>query len=393
VQTSPSGGAGSRSSVGAGLGSTVLRVVVELAIAAIALGLIAWVAIANQQWFDRHFLPAFFVSRRTYVLIESIGRAAAAIVGLALLLFVRPRLGRFVARNPLLVINAIVAVALACLASELILSQLHLHAAEQEPFGQEPRRRIDAHLGWTFVPSRAATHLEDGRMVEYAFDANGYRVRHAGEAVDLNAPSILFTGESTIVGEGLTWEESIPAQVGAMVGVQPANLAVSAYATDQAYMRLQAELPRFRQPIAVVMVFTPTLFDRNMDSDRPHLGPGLKWQPRVDRSRLLDIIRLLVRYRKEDTIERGIATTREVLHAATDLARSRGAAPLVVVPQFAPEQPDEAALRHRVLDGSDLPIVRIELDGTWRIPGDGHPDARAAHAIAEAIAARLRRSG
>jgi hypothetical protein len=49
-------------------------------------------------------------------------------------------------------------------------------------------------------------------------------------------------------------------------------------------------------------------------------------------------------------------------------------------------------LRHRILDDSGLPVVRVELDGRWRIPSDRHPDARAAHAIAEAIATRLHRS-
>jgi hypothetical protein len=351
--------------------------------------LVAWAYIADQDWFDRHFLPAFFVSRQTYVLIESIGRAGAATIGLALLFVIRPRAGRFASRSPLLVVNGVAAIALAGVASEMILEQLHRHAAAQEPLGQEPRRRVDPRLGWRFVPSRVATHLESGRTIEYAFDDHGYRVRHAGDQVDGNTRSILFSGESMIVGEGLMWEESIPAQVGAMLGIQAANLAVSAYATDQAYMRLQMELPRFRHPIAVVTVFTPTLFDRNMDDDRPHLGPSLVWQPPRKRSRLLEILRLLVRYRRMATIEQGIGITRDVLHATTELARSRGAVPLIVVPQFAPEQPDEAALRHRILDHSDLPIVRVELNGTWRIAGDGHPDARAAHAIAEAIAARL----
>jgi len=364
-------------------------VVVELAIALIGVMFVAWAYVADQDWFDRHFLPAYFVPRHTYVLIESIGRAAAAAIGLALLFMIRPRAGRFASRNPLLVVNGVAAIVLACVASETILEQLHLHAAAQEPFGQEPRRRIDPRLGWTFVPSRAAMHLESGRMIEYAFDDHGYRVRHAGDQVDAEARSILFCGESMIVGEGLTWDESIPAQVGAMLGIQPANLAVSAYATDQAYMRLQMELPRFRQPIAVVSVFTPTLFDRNMDDDRPHLGPSLVWQPPRKRSRLLEILRLLVRYRRMGTIEQGIAITRDVLRATTELARSRGAVPLIVVPQFAPEQPDEEALRHRILDNIDLPIVRVELNGSWRIAGDGHPDARAAQAIAAAIAARL----
>ena len=57
---------------------------------------------------------------------------------------------------------------------------------------------------------------------------------------------MLFTGESVMFGKGLTWEESIPAQVGAMLGKQSANLAVDGYGNDQAYLRVQAELPRFR---------------------------------------------------------------------------------------------------------------------------------------------------
>ena len=140
----------------------------------------------------------------------------------------------------------------------------------------------------------------------------------------------------------------------------------------------------------MVALFTPTLFDRNMDDDRPHLGRGLVWLPPAERWRLLTVLRLVVRYRKVDTIERGIAVTREVLLAMSGLARSRGAVPLIVVPQFMPEQPDEGALRHRIFDDSGLPVVRVELDGRWRIPGDGHPDARAARAIAGAVAARLR---
>jgi len=366
-----------------------VRLVVELACAAIGVVLIAWAILANQQWFDRHFLPAFFVSRRQYVFYESVGRVAAAAVGLLLMFVARPRVGRFVARNTLLVCNAIGAVVLAFVVSEAVLAQLHAHAAAQEPSGQEPKRRLDPRLGWTFVPSRAATHLENGRPIEYAFDAAGYRVARLDEPVDPERPTILFTGESMMVGEGLTWDESVPAQVGAMLGLQSANLAVSAYATDQAYLRLRAELPRFRQPVAVVMLFAPAVFDRNLDDDRPHLGPNLEWQGPVQRPRMLEILRLLVRYRKPETIDRGVAVTREVLRAAIDLTRSRDAVPLIVVPQFAPEQADERALRQRVLDNADFPIVPVELDGDWRLPGDRHPDARAARAIASQIAARL----
>jgi hypothetical protein len=369
--------------------TAVLSRATEAAVVAAGATMIGWAAIADQRWFDVHFLPAFFVSREAYVLVQSVSRLAAAALGGILIFVVRPRDGRFVARRGGEALRVALAVVLAVVASEVILRQRHLHAAQEEPEGREPRRRLDPRLGWTFVPSRAARHPEGGRVVEYAFDANGYRVRRLEEPVDPDRPTLVFIGESMMVGEGLLYDETVPAQTSAMLGIQSANLAVSAYASDQAYLRLVAELPRFRQPVAVVALFTPTLFDRNMDSDRPHLGPGLVWLPTVDRWRLHEILRLVVRYRYAGTIDRGIAVTREVLRATADAARARGATPLIVVPQFLPEPPDEQALRHRILDDAHLPVVRVELDGRWRISGDGHPDARAAHAIAAAIAANL----
>mgnify|MGYP003575830666 CR=1 FL=1 len=370
----------------------VLRIAVELTLALLGSALVAWAIVANQQWFDHHFLPAFFVSRDAYIGWESLGRIGAAIVGAAMALVLRPRIGRFVANNAALTVNTLLAVLMAMVVSEVTLAYVHRHAAAEEPAGHEPRRRRDPHMGWTFAPSRVVRQMEGGRIIEYAFDRSGYRVRRLDEPVDTDRPTIVFTGESMIVGEGLTWDESVPARTGAALGIQTANIAVSAYANDQAFMRLRSELPRFRQPVAVVSIFTPTLFDRNMDDDRPHLGPGLVWLPATERWRLLEILRLLVRYRREATIERGVAVTQEVLRATCDLARERGASPLIVVPQFMPEEPAERAVRQRVLDGTGLPIVRVELDGRWRIPGDGHPDARAAHAIAAAITIRLQAS-
>jgi len=221
-------------------------------------------------------------------------------------------------------------------------------------------------------------------------DSAGYRVRRVDEPVDPDLPTIVFTGESTMFGEEMTWQESIPAQTGAIMGMQSANLAVSGFASDQAYLRLQAELPRFRRPVAVVTLFTSTLFDRNLNDERPHLGPGLIWLPAAHHWRLTTIGKFLVPYRSEETIEGGITVTREVLQATIELARARGAIPIIVVPQFTPEDPTEQTLRRRILDEAGLSYVWVELDQNWRIPHEGHPDPRAAKAIAVAIAARLR---
>jgi hypothetical protein len=191
-------------------------------------------------------------------------------------------------------------------------------------------------------------------------------------------------------GEGLTYAESIPAQVGAMMGIQTANLAVHGYGSDQAYLRLQTELPHFRRPVAVVSLFMTALFGRNLDQDRPHLGPGLVWLPAEQRPRLSSLAKLIVPYRADTTVERGVRVTQNVLRATSELARAHGATPLLVVLQFGHEERPEEVLRRRILDDARIPYVLIDIDSSWRLPGDRHPNARAAHAIAAAIVTELR---
>ena len=190
-------------------------------------------------------------------------------------------------------------------------------------------------------------------------------------------------------GEGLTWQESVPAQVGAILGMQTANLAVHGYGNDQAYLRLQTEIPNFRRPVAVVSLFMTALFGRNLDQDRPHLGPGLVWLPAQHGSRLASFGKLFVPYRADATVQRGVKVTREVFRATSELARAQGATPLLVVLQFGNEEPPEQVLRRQILDDAGFPYMVIEIDPAWRLPWNRHPDARAARAIAVAIAAEL----
>jgi hypothetical protein len=98
-------------------------------------------------------------------------------------------------------------------------------------------------------------------------------------------------------------------------------------------------------------------------------------------------------YRSSAAIERGISVTREALRATVELARARGAVPIILVPEFMPEDPTEQVLRRRILEETRLPYVQVRLDASWHVPGDSHPDSRAAHAMAVAIAARLQGRG
>jgi hypothetical protein len=366
------------------------RVIVEITFASLGTALLACALVANQRFLDRHFVPSFFLPRHWYVVLETFGRIVMGILGTFLVLVARPRAARFAARAPARALHIVIPVIFALGASELALHYVHLRPAEWLSSNDEPRRIPDPRLGWTWAPARTGHKTIAGRVIDYAIDPAGYRVSRLDEPVDPELPTILFTGESVMFGEGLTWQESVPGQVGAMMGIQTANLAVHGYGNDQAYLRLQTELPHFRRPVAVVSLFMTALFGRNLDEDRPHLGSSLVWQPAQQRSRLASLAKLLVPYRADATVERGVTMTRGVFRATSELAKARGAVPLLVVLQFGHEEPAEQALRRRIIDDTGLPYILVEIDSAWRLSWDRHPNARAAHAIAVAIATELR---
>jgi hypothetical protein len=360
---------------------------VEIVAAVIGSALIVAAVAARQSWLDRHFLPSFFMPRHWYVWIETVVRGAVATAGAALLLG-RSRLGHLVMRAPIMTLQVVVAAVLAIATSELALRWIQLQPTGWLLREEEPLRQDDPQLGWVLAPARTGCTTVGGRALEYAIDAAGYRVRRVDQPADPERPTIVFAGESVMFGEGLVWEESIPAQVSAMLGIQGANLAVHGYSTDQIYLRLARELPRFRRPTAVVSIFMTELFGRNLDRDRPHLGPGLAWYSAEHKSRLMSLAGLLVPYRGDITVERGIRVTREAFMAIVELARRRGATPLVIVPQFGAEDEIQRTIRQRIL-GDDIPSVLVSLDPDWRLTWDRHPNPHAAHVIATAVAARL----
>jgi hypothetical protein len=369
------------------------RWIAEALVAVLGAGLVAAALYANQAWFDRHFIPVFFLSRKLYVLGETFARLMMAGLGLVIALVVRPVVGRMVARNSPAALatgalGVLVALVLATVVSELALRARFSRATEEAPANAEPLRRRDARLGWVFVPSRVGHVVVAGRPIDYAFDASGYRVPSLAKPVDLSQPSILFSGESIITGFGLSWGESIPARVGSALGLQSANLSVFAYADDQAYMRLMAELPRFAHPKAVVMLFSPGLVFRDFDDDRPHLDTNGVWRPAVQRPRLIALLRFFVPYHSRQALDAKVAQVHAELAASVQAAHARGAAALIVVPHFGPEDATETALRERILAG--LPYVIVTLDPRLRLPKDPHPNTEGARLIAAAITERLR---
>jgi hypothetical protein len=355
----------------------------------IGLVLVAAATAASQPWLDRHFLPSFLVSRVWFVRIEIAVRVTAGLIGVGLIAFARPIATRL---KPIPWIPILGAIVLALVMSEVVLDRVQLRPAEWRAEAEEPRRQPDSRLGWVFAPARSA-HAANrgGQTIEYVFDTHGYRVHHVGDEIDLTRPSNLFVGESIMFGDGLPYDASVPAQVQTSMHIQSINAAVYGYSADQTYLRLEEELHRVRHPVAVVALFMTELFGRNLDDDRPHLGMGLRWMPAQQHNRLLTLAGLLVPFRRAQTIETGIAVTRDVMRALVDISRAHGAIPLVVVPTIGPETEPQRVLRTRIFEGSGVPYLLIELDPSWHIPWDHHPDARASHVIAERISDRLRR--
>jgi len=357
-----------------------------------ALALFAVAALIGPAWMERHFLPEFFHPRAIQLHKLANVRIACVVAGLVLLWPLSPWLGRLAARKPprelaLDIAPTLVAIVLALIAAEVLLQRLPWFAEHEVPGQREPLRRRDPVMGWAYVPNRVGRGELGGRMIDYAIDPAGHRVRAAGDAVDYAAPTILFVGESIIGGHGLTYDETIPAQTGARLGLQPANLAVGGFATDQMYLRLKAEWPRYRQPRALVILFMPSLFHRNLDTDRPHLTPELAWRPPSDALRLFQLAHRVVPYRTDADIADAVAMTRRALSAMVDMARAKGAVPVILVPQLTPETAEERAIEGRAL--TDLPVVQVNVDPTWRVPNNRHPDARAAARIADAVAVYL----
>lgn len=364
----------------------------EIATATLGGGLILLAVLANRAWLDQHVLPHIFLQQNEQLLWWLAERALALLAGLLLLFPLRRRIGRLVRAGEggelaLQLGLAVGSVLVALLVSEIVLRTAGWARVERWAASEEPLRRPDPLLGWVNVPGRIGFEHFGGRLIRYDMDGAGRRVADLHRELDPNRPSILFVGESIMEGFRLDWPETAAARTEAATGLQSVNLAVNGYGTDQELMRLRQELPRFARPVAVVALFAPTLLERSLDPGRPHLDAGLNWHAARPSWRLHLVTRNLLLYHSTAAIDQAIAATRASLVGIVAAARERRAAALIVVPEFEAEQPAERRIRERVLAG--LPYVCVAIDPRWRIPGDGHPNARGNDAMSRAIVTAL----
>jgi hypothetical protein len=174
--------------------------------------------------------------------------------------------------------------------------------------------------------------------------------------------------------------------------VQAVDLGVDGYASDQAYLRLADELPRYSHVVAVVTLFFPRLIDRvawvdhprlSFEGDEPRvaLGPPSFWTD----LRIARIAREVWPGHDQAALE----LTERVLHETARLADARGARALFLAVHTGPSlPPDDQAIVDKLLVRAGLDTLQLSFEP---LADRVHPNRESARRLAQAVVAALGR--
>src|SRR5258705_4276285 len=134
------------------------------------------------------------------------------------------------------------------------------------------RRTYDEATGWLppaneqrEVPSEAG----DRPRWTYATDARRARVNPLSAApVEISA-----YGDSFTFGDSVNNDQTWPSYLSELTGTTVDNWGVGGYGTDQALLRLKANLPTYRTNVVVLSVLSENI-NRLMSAYRPFIGPA-----------------------------------------------------------------------------------------------------------------------
>ena len=354
-----------------------------LVMAALALFVFAWRG--DAPWFERHvFLPQQFFTVANHRLVFW-SRTTAALTA-SLLLLIVPSVPR---RAALQRLGG--AVLLALIVAEGFL-QWRLRrlvnpglADAMEMLTTEHRR-----YGPTFAAGLDRVHRISGRQILFRTDAESRRI--SGAAIDPALPSLVFTGESTVAGVGLRWDETFPAIVAARLHLQVVNLGSPAYRLDQSWLRLKDALPTLEHPVAVVGLFMPGLVARSFGGQqhpraRPSTAGGVELLPPeapalLQRSSLYRLWNHV--YWSDAAFEAGMQSISALLRDMAALAKARSASCIFVVTGRTPEW-----MVRELFDVTGLEYVAVDVP-EQELLADGHPTPQGTVRIADAVEARLR---
>jgi hypothetical protein len=359
--------------------------VARCAAAAGAVLLLAFAWRCDEPWFDRHvFLPQqFFIPASRAIVFWSRGAAVAIAASLLLL-------ARFLPRGPS-ARRAVAAFLLAIGAAEGLLQWrlrrlLNPGLAEATDTLAAPHPRY----GVTLAAGTDRVLPMSGRAIRFRTDAEGRRI--SGATVDPAWPSLVVTGESTVAGIGLQWEETFPAILGTRLRLQVVNLGSPAYRLDQSWLRLRDALPQLDRPVAVIGVFMPGLVGRSF-AGRRH--PPVRASPSAGLEVLPpepeELFRRSALYRlwkhvywSDAALEEGMRSAASVLREMAATANARGAPCIFLVTGRTPQW-----MVHDLFEAQRLDYVAVDVPEDALLV-DGHPGPQGSILIADALEPRLR---
>jgi len=363
----------------------MFRRLAQGAVAAGALALFAFAWRCDEPWFDRHvFLPQqFFISASRGIVFWSRATAAGSAALLLLLVLFMPRgaAGR----------RLVAAVLLALPAAEGLL-QWRLRRLVNPGLAEamDALTTWDPRRGFTLTAAMDRLRSMSGREIRFRTDAEGRRISCA--PVDPALPSLVFTGESTVAGLGLQWEETFPAILGARLHLQVVNLGSPAYRIDQSWLRLKDELPKLDHPVAVIGLFMPGLVGRSFAGQRhplvrPSPSGGVELLPPeppglLQHSGLYRLWKHL--YWSDAAVEEGMRSVSVVLRDIAALAKARGAPCIFLVTGRTPQW-----MLHDLFEVPGLDYVVAEVP-EQALLADGHPALPGSIGLADALEPRLR---
>jgi len=349
----------------------------------------------DAAWFTRHVrVPTLYLPPAPWLLpLLRLGLVALG----ALVACASGALARLATR-PADLARAVLAVALALCAGELILRQGETGTTTWRARKLELRMgRPDARFGWVLLPSRTVVLSAAGAApVAYSIDGWGDRGSSASAAPDPLRPSLVVAGESIGVGHGLPYADTFAARLAERLRLQLVNVSAGGYGTDQSLLRLREALQRLRKPAACVMVFLPIQLQRNVQDYRPRLalrGGRLVPVPAAagffQRLRLRDLWVNELPVLGDARLRESLSVTAAALREGALDCRARGAKFVVLVVSVGPQRSfdahPEAEVLRELLVTQRLPFVLADVDVPELIPYDGHPGAKASRRIAAAL--------
>jgi hypothetical protein len=349
--------------------------------------LVAFAAHCDEPWFERHvFLPQQFFLVADHRIVFWVRSTAIAIA--AILVALTPLLPKGASLRRL-----VYAVLLAALAAEGLLQWRVRHLVRHELLdAMQGLTTPDPRHGVTLAPSMDRLQRMSGRDIRFRTDAERRRI--SGLGIDETLPSLVFTGESTVAGHGLQWNETFAAILASRLQLQAVNLGSLDYRLDQSWLRLENQLPRLARPVAVVGLFMPGLLGRAFAGQRhpvarPTPAGGIELRPTEARTLIQSaaVYRIWKHlYWSDAELEEATLSAAAVLRDMDRQAKARRAPCIFVVTGHTPR-----SMLHELFQANGLDFVVVEVPAD-ELLADGHPNPRGSVRIADALEPRLRQA-